>query len=124
MSNTVVSDDVLLQILDRDPELIYFELQSRECSFDAIAVLLTYGLDLPAGREWGSRDRRRQWLASERAKRIRQNVARLVPVQISTKSDLRRLERALGKRRGRGKLVRKILKECFERIRTTDASLV
>lgn len=111
-----VSEDTLLMILDRNPDLVYAELRGKDCSFDAIAVLLTYGIRLPAGREWGTRDQRKQWLESERAKRIRQNIAQLVPPQVRSMADLREFTMEVRARRGIGRLVQGILEKCKENL--------
>lgn len=107
-----VSEDTLLMILDRDPELIYNELQSKDCSLEALAVLTTYGTKLPAGKEYGDRDQRRQWLDSERAKRVRQNIAKLIVPQIKSPQDLQEFLLHVRQRRGVGRLINGIIEEC------------
>lgn len=109
-----VSEDLILYILDQDPQLVFSEIRSKGCEPVAIAICLCYGKDLPAGREWGTRDQRRTWLASERAKCIRRTVAELAIQATPTEKDLMRLYRAVVKRRGYGPVVKGLIQGWHE----------
>lgn len=104
-----VTEDVLLYLLDKDPQRLYDELATA--SVEAVAVCLTYGKDLPAGCEWGSRGQRKQWLESERAKHVRKTVAAIAAQSVADEAGLMRLYRAARKKRGYGPLLKRIVRD-------------
>lgn len=110
-----LSEDVLLYVLDKDPESLYSEITwaAVRCP-DAVAICLTYGKDLPAGREWGSRQERQQWRDSQRAKHVRRTVALIAARSLETEAELMRLYRAIRKRRGYGPLVKGLVRQWHE----------
>ncbi len=117
-----VSDDVLLYMLDKDPQRLYDEIAGADVS--AVAVALTYGKDLPQGRQWGSRDQRRAWIESERAKHVRRTVLQAALQAIPDEATLMRLYRAIRKRRGYGPVIKRLIREWHELHHTAKMELV
>ncbi len=106
----IFSENTLLYVLDQNPELVYSEIKTKQCEPAALAVCLCYSKDLPQGREWGTREQRRQWLDSERAKKIRRTCAVLAIHATGSEKELMKLYREVKKRRGYGPLVKFLIK--------------
>lgn len=102
------AEDVLLQMLDRDP---WGTLDALGRSGDAVglAVALSYGVDLPQGSEWGSRSERAAWLLSERAKLVRKRAAEHAQ-RFYWRSPVQPLLNEVRLRRGRGRLYRTLVR--------------
>ncbi len=108
--NMTFSENTLLYVLDRNPELVYSEIKMKQCEPAALAVCLCYGKGLPQGREWGTREQRRLWLDSERAKKIRRTCAVLAIQAVQSEKELMKLYREIRKKRGYGPLVKFLIK--------------
>ena len=110
----MVSEDTFLRMLDQDPDLALRQAgEGRDLV--GLAVALTYGKDLPQGREWGSTEQLSYWLRSERAKGIRRAAADLAVAACDTEAQLMRFYRTVRRRRGYGPLLKYVVRTWHER---------
>lgn len=106
----VVSVDVMYQLLDRDePGTLRRLVEAGD--LPGLGHVLCYGVLLPAGREYGTRDQRRQWIECQRSCKVRHDAARAVLELVRDEVSLVRFVRWVKRRRGYGKLLRRLVAE-------------
>ncbi len=115
MSDYIINEDILLYWLDRVPEHTLEQVRESK-DLATLAVIATYGKDLPQGRQRGSVNERKTWRESERAKRIRQDAADIVVKACNSAEDLEKFYRLYRRRASHGSLVRWIIREVREKI--------
>ena len=110
MWDGAITEDLVLYLIDQGPEYA-LEAMKNSLSLKGLAIALTYGKDLPQGREWGTRIQRHEWVLSERSKYIRRQAAVAAVSCCVTKKELMRFYRLCRKYRGYGPLVKWVIKE-------------
>lgn len=104
-----VSADVLLNLLDLEHGRTLSRLRESG-DLAGLAVALTYGVGLPAGREWGTRIERKAWIENQRAAYVRGQAADIVAGLGLDRATLRGFLRDVRKLRGYGPILKKLMR--------------
>lgn len=101
---SVVSVEVCQSLLDRDYRGTISRL-AEGADWAGLRLALCYGLSLPAGKEWGTRSERAEWIANARASHVRKLAAKTV-IDLGWPDEVRsKFVHYVGRRRGFGPLL-------------------
>lgn len=106
-----VSADILLYLLDKEYNSTLSRLKESG-DLPGLAIALSYGCGLEAGREFGTREQRRNWILSQRAERVRKIACDIVIGLNLERSQLRSFLLTVRKQRGYGPLLKRIMRSC------------